>query len=315
MAKKDLFKQAVKNTKADKADNLANLIDSQARDKNIIIHSELKPLIPALLDEEIQLLEESIRKEGVREKIVLWKKNDTSNDYILVDGHNRYEIVQKLKKEGITVSYAFREQEFDSLEAVKYWMIINQFSRRNLTDKQRTYLMGLRYEMEKNGYGGDRKSSPKIWDLKNNDDNVRTSERLANEFNVSKNTIENASIFAKGIDKLDEELKANVLAGNVKATKSDIQKLAALELADKIDTLDKIEELIKAKPKKVNPFKKIVTQTQDQVFIVITGSWLLTYKLEHLWAEKREIDIWKIDENFEDRISLKEAIKLGVLTL
>lgn len=309
MAKKELFKNAVKNTKADKATHLADFLDSQARDKNIIIHPELKPLIPALLEEERQLLEQSIRIEGVREKIVLWKKTD--NEYILVDGHNRYEIVQNLKNQGIIVSYAFREQEFDSLNAVKYWMIINQFTRRNLSDKQRTYLIGLRYEMEKQGYGGNRKSSPKFWDLKN----IRTSERLADEFNISKNTIENASIFARGVDKLEESFKQNVLKGIEKINKSDIQQLAHLELDKGIQNMDEFQQIIhqKTTPKKITPLKKAMAESKQELYITITGIWLIKYDLVEFWAKKRSIKKETITENFEDKISLKEANELQMI--
>ena len=65
-------KAAQKNKKVDRATDLGNMIDRKSRNKNIIIHPELKPFIPALLDDEKKLLEESIRKEGVREKIVLF---------------------------------------------------------------------------------------------------------------------------------------------------------------------------------------------------------------------------------------------------
>lgn len=284
--------------------------DIQAK---MIVLDELKKLIPPLHEKEFEQLEKNILEEGILETIKVWKDDDK---YVLIDGHNRFDIATKHD-----IPFKVDVLEFDDLSSVKKWMIHFQLGRRNLSSQQMAYLRGFLYnQLKLDSLQNIQKPhlneiEPRGQIVHSREKDKKTADLLSDEYNVSEKTVRRDGLFAEGLDKLEDDLKADVLMGNIKPRKADIEKLATLELADKIDTLDKIEELIQAKPKKINPFKKIVTQTQDQVFIVITGSWLLTYKLEHLWAEKREIDIWKIDENFEDRISLKEAIKLGVLTL
>lgn len=96
--------------------------------KYIEIKEEFKKLIPALTTEEYKQLEDNCLEEGIREKIILW------NNYI-IDGHNRYNIAKQWNLEFETES-----KSFSSEEAVKEWMILNQFGRRNLSNYQRSVL-------------------------------------------------------------------------------------------------------------------------------------------------------------------------------
>ena len=91
-------------------------------DMALKIDPALKALIPPLQPDEYRILEESIKAEGCREKIITWQG-------CIVDGHNRYEICTK---HGI--DYATDERFFEDIEAAKVWMIDNQKGRRNLTD-------------------------------------------------------------------------------------------------------------------------------------------------------------------------------------
>ena len=92
------------------------------------IRDEFKNLLPPLSNEEYKLLSESIKKEGVREPLVLWQN-------ILIDGHNRHQIATELG-----IEYQTIEMEFDAKDDVFIWMIDNQGGRRNLTD-------GWKYEL------------------------------------------------------------------------------------------------------------------------------------------------------------------------
>lgn len=86
------------------------------------IDRTLKDLIPPLQPDEYKTLEESIKAEGCRDKIITWQ------GYI-VDGHNRYDICTRYG-----IEYETDERFFEDIEAVKVWMIDNQKGRRNLTD-------------------------------------------------------------------------------------------------------------------------------------------------------------------------------------
>jgi N6-adenosine-specific RNA methylase IME4 len=94
----------------------------------IQIKEEFKKLIPALTNEEFKQLEANCISEGIREKIITW------NGFI-IDGHNRYEIATRWNLEYQTESKYFKDEE-----AVKEWMIRNQFGRRNLSNYQRSVL-------------------------------------------------------------------------------------------------------------------------------------------------------------------------------
>ncbi|MGB4459754.1 MAG: DNA modification methylase [Bacillota bacterium] len=86
------------------------------------IEENLFPLKP----EELNLLEESILSEGVRDALVVWPKD---GELILVDGHNRYRIAKDHN-----IPFEIKEKKFDSIDEVKVWVINNQLGRRNLPD-------------------------------------------------------------------------------------------------------------------------------------------------------------------------------------
>jgi DNA modification methylase len=94
----------------------------------IQVKEEFKKLIPALTVEEFKQLESNCIAEGIREAILTW------NGFI-VDGHNRYEIATKWGLEYQTKSKYFKDEN-----AVREWMILNQFGRRNLSNYQRSVL-------------------------------------------------------------------------------------------------------------------------------------------------------------------------------
>ena len=85
-------------------------------------------LIPPLTTEEFKQLEDNCLSEGIREKILTW-------DGFIIDGHNRFEIATRWNLEYETESKYFKNEE-----AVKEWMILNQFGRRNLSNYQRSVL-------------------------------------------------------------------------------------------------------------------------------------------------------------------------------
>jgi N6-adenosine-specific RNA methylase IME4 len=89
-----------------------------------VIMEELKSLIPALAPDELAGLESSIKEEGCREALIIWKGRD-----VVVDGHNRFKIcIQN------NTPFKTMEKEFADINEVKLWIINNQLARRNLTD-------------------------------------------------------------------------------------------------------------------------------------------------------------------------------------
>ena len=165
------------------------------------IKEEFKKLIPPLTSEEFNQLEQNCLAEGIREAILTW------NGFI-IDGHNRYEIAQRWNLDYQTKSKHFKEEE-DVIE----WMILNQLGRRNITKEQKAYLIGKRYENEKQKHGGARDQN----------DPLKTAQRIAKEIGVGEAQVKRNEQFAKGVDKLSEELKQQVLQGKSELNKSDVQ--------------------------------------------------------------------------------------------
>ena len=92
------------------------------------VDPELRDLIPPLTEEEHQMLEDSIVRDGCDTPLVVW--NST-----IVDGHNRYEICQKHQ-----VPFSYEERSFANKEAAMFWMLEHQLGRRNLNAYQRSHL-------------------------------------------------------------------------------------------------------------------------------------------------------------------------------
>lgn len=165
------------------------------------ILQELEILIPPLTSEEFKQLERNILEEGIRDPLVTWNG-------ILVDGHNRYRIAQEHDMNYVTV-----EKEFADINAVKEWMINNQFGRRNLNNYQRSVL-ALQLEdvfkaKAKENLGKNQYSSPqKSAETKS----IETRQEIAKVANVSHDTI---SKVKKIEATASPEIKAKVSTGQI----------------------------------------------------------------------------------------------------
>lgn len=186
------------------------------------IDPEFRDKIPALTEAEFEQLKENILSDGeVYEPIVTW--NDT-----IVDGHNRWRIICE-NWELLKDKFRTKPMDFaDKWEAFE-WMYKKQLGRRNLTEEQRTVLIGQMALARMKSHGGDRKSkdfsSGQIGTLKKQE---RTRDVIAKELGVGARTVDRAVQFAKGVDALREsnpEAADAVLKGNSGATKAEISEL------------------------------------------------------------------------------------------
>ncbi len=104
---------------------------------NLKIDPEFQSQIPPLTDDEFKQLEENILKEGkLISPLFVW--NNT-----LVDGHNRYAILQKHPE----IYFSTMPLPFESREEVLAWICKNQLGRRNLTPEQKKFLIGKQYSV------------------------------------------------------------------------------------------------------------------------------------------------------------------------
>jgi hypothetical protein len=188
---------------------------------NLKIDPEFQSQIPPLTDDEFKQLEENILKEGkLLSPLIVWGNT-------LVDGHNRYAILQKHPE----IYFSTMPLPFESREEVLAWICKNQLGRRNLTPEQKKYLIGKQYEAEKCVNGGDRKS-PAAKSGGHFDHLIKpekTRERIARETNTTDSFVRRAEHFAKGVDVAEEAVpgtRQKVLSGEVKPTAAEIASVA-----------------------------------------------------------------------------------------
>lgn len=209
------------------------------------IDPEFQGKIPPLTFEELEQLEKNIVNDGkVINPIIVWNG-------LIVDGHNRYTILQKHPD----IPYTVHEKEFaDRYEAI-IWICKNQLGRRNLTPEQKKYLVGKQYEAEKalipnekgaNQYtslvGGQNDHQPK---------NEKTRARIARETNTTDSFVRRAEVFAKGIDAAEEAVpgtRQKVLSGEIKPTAAEIASVARAPPEERPALVEKI--CTPKKPKK-----------------------------------------------------------------
>ena len=218
---------------------------------NLKIDPEFQSQIPPLTDDEFKQLEENILKEGkLLSPLIVW--NNT-----LVDGHNRYAILQKHPE----IYFSTMPLPFESREEVLAWICKNQLGRRNLTPGQKLFLIGKQYEAEKSAHGESRKELHdengrfhRSCQTDNSGETMKTCERIAEENGVSTATVLRASKYMKGVEIADElmpGLKQSILSGQTKVSKADMRNLANANYDDRKRTLQDIlhpERKVEPKP-------------------------------------------------------------------
>ncbi|MDP8240841.1 MAG: hypothetical protein P9X24_17270, partial [Candidatus Hatepunaea meridiana] len=157
---------------------------------NITIDPAFKALIPPLSSDERQQLEANLLAEGCRDPLVVW-----SGQGILLDGHNRFEICQKHN-----IHYETTELLLPDRNAVRRWIINNQFGRRNLSPDQLSYIRGKQYQNQKRNKLDNLVQNESIPLKGQNDPSVNTAERLAHQHKVSPKTIKRDARYAKAVD-------------------------------------------------------------------------------------------------------------------
>lgn len=194
---------------------------------NLKIDEKFKQLIPPLSSHEQIQLKENIVQDGCREPLCVW--NDT-----IVDGHNRYEICTQL-----AIPFYIQPLSFNNREEVIAWICANQLGRRNISDETRRYLIGKRYQTEKNIHvrnpvGKNQHAEKDVHGEFCHKPHAQgyqriTAEKLGNEYRINERTVRKYAGYAKTIDDLskkDPELISKVLTGKVKISYGNISKLS-----------------------------------------------------------------------------------------
>ncbi len=192
----------------------------------LIIDPEFRDKIPPLTEDEFSLLEENILSDGaVFSPLIVW-------DGTILDGHNRYEIIQKHPE----LTYAVHKMSFANRYEAISWICKHQLGRRNLTPQQKKYLIGQRYEAEKqaDAFHGNQHtlSDESGGDKVCHHQKAKTRRRIAEEIGMSQGYVQNASSFAKGVDAAEEALpgiKQEILTGAIKPPETAVAAVARAE--------------------------------------------------------------------------------------
>lgn len=249
--------------------------------KNLIVVDELKRFIPALSEEEYKQLENNILEHGCKDPLTIWLTTEKSAGiseeeitvYVILDGHNRYEIC-KNNQIDFKISSPLK---LETIDMAKDYMINHQLGRRNLNPEQISYFRGLKYlslKKEKGKYereehngkiyhyeiGADESAqnatenhNGKIYHY----EKTTTAQDLAKEFNISEKTIRNDALFAKSVESLPDKLRDEVLQGRSSLTKAEVIEFGKSgELKQNQETVKKAVEPLAVKNKILNLLKQ-----------------------------------------------------------
>jgi len=191
------------------------------------IDPEFSAQILPLSFEELQQLEMNMIRDGkLTDPIIVWNKT-------ILDGHNRYNILRKHS----FIEYEIKEMEFSSRQEALIWICNHQLGRRNLTPERRKYLIGKRYEAEKqvsqnrvNQYTSAKKNATDQNDpCQNKSGSHITRQRIANETGTSEGYVQRAEKYMNGVEAADEAApgaREEILNGKIKAADREICAIA-----------------------------------------------------------------------------------------
>ena len=212
----------------------------------IEIKQEFKDLIPPLTKEEFKQLENNCMSEGIREKILTW------NGFI-IDGHNRYEIATRWD-----LDFETESKHFDNEEAVKEWMILNQFGRRNLQPLQRIKLSAQLEDVFKAKAKENLVNSGKGFP---NLGKVNTEKEVSKLANVSKGTYYDGK---KVLDNTNQDTQdlINNKETSISAVSNIIKEIPKTYTDEEIKVIvqEKVKEHIENKK---NNFSKVATKIKN----------------------------------------------------
>ena len=206
---------------------------------NLKIDPEFQSQIPPLTDDEFKQLEENILKEGkLLSPLIVW--NNT-----LVDGHNRYAILQKHPE----IYFSTMPLRFANREEALAWICKNQLGRRNLTPEQKKFLIGKQYSVEHRKPGGNgnnqytattqeavQEELCQIDTIPPTSAEASIRKQIAERNNVSESYVARSEKFMRGVEIMEQMMpgtKEKVLSGQFKVRDADMHRLARADFPNR----------------------------------------------------------------------------------
>jgi len=188
--------------------------------KTLKINPEFQRLIPLQSRGEYLALSHSVKDEGCRDPLLVWKGHG-----IVLDGHTRRNLCIEHEKQ-----VKVREIDLPDEKAAVEFILRIQRERRNLTREAMSYFRGTDYNAVKQSHGGSRRGrKPKG----HSDPLNSTARQLAEKYGVSEKTIKRDAVFALVIDKIvadygDPEARRKLLGADVRLTHGLARQLAKM---------------------------------------------------------------------------------------
>ena len=209
------------------------------------IDPEFSRLIAPLSVSEYRYLEESIRFEGCRDPIVVWKNT-------IVDGHNRYQICSRWGIYFETKNIDFKDRD----EAIS-WICTTQLGRRNISEETRKYLIGKQYDAERmirrrrvrtSGAFHVSQDNPAMNEahLVPKQTKNPTAERIAEEYHLAHSTVEKYAVYSRALDSIGHKsshLLSKILSGKYKISHENVILLAQTDST----SVQRLENRLEAK--------------------------------------------------------------------
>ena len=206
---------------------------------NLKIDPEFQSQIPPLTDDEFKQLEENILKEGkLLSPLIVW--NNT-----LVDGHNRYAILQKHPE----IYFSTMPLPFESRGEVLAWICKNQLGRRNLTPEQKKFLIGKQYSVEHRKPGGNgnnqytattqeavQEELCQIDTIPPTSAEASIRKQIAERNNVSESYVARSEKFMRGVEIMEQmtpDMQEKILSGQFKVRDADMHRLARADFPNR----------------------------------------------------------------------------------
>jgi len=178
-------------------------------------------------------------------------------------------------------------KDFNSRDEVLIWIIRTQIARRNLTPIQLSHFRGLHYRADRRivtNQGGKNQYSEVV--PQNGEQPQSTSVRLANQYNVSKNTIQRDARVSHGLETIREmspEAERMILSGEVGINRNTLEMVPQMQEAELRSLISEIESgTFKRRqtataptvaqppemstPTDMGPFEQAITKITDELF-------------------------------------------------
>lgn len=229
-------------------------------DCTLKINPEFEDVIPPISMKEFEQLENNIVAEGeILSPIIVW------NGYI-VDGHNRYKILQKHPE----IKYRTFEKHFEDKYDVISWICNHQIGTRNLSGRYIRYLRAKQYEAEKNSnkFKGNQYTLAKESGGGKNchhQKKPKTREIIAQRMGVPECEIKQAQQFYAGLiaaEEVQPGIMQDILSEKINPTDKAIKEIAHIPIEKRKEA---VESLCIIKDKRKLPRNNSTNQSVTRI--------------------------------------------------